>query len=81
MKDGQPPAERISQVARKEESRMGHQGQTEEPRTNRVTRSWGGWTPSRGIWAGVAAAGIFSLIVIAAGVLEPGGDNAAGESA
>ncbi|HET8944392.1 MAG TPA: hypothetical protein VFO59_06380, partial [Dehalococcoidia bacterium] len=59
---------------------MGHQGQTEEPRTNRVTRPWGGWTPSHGFWAGVAAAGVFSLIMVGAAVAQLG-DDAAGESA
>jgi hypothetical protein len=29
----------------------------------------------------VAAAGVFSLIVVAAGIFDPGGDNAAGDYA
>ncbi len=46
---------------------MAHHGQTEDARPDRVTRPWGGWTPSRGFWIGMATVALFSLVLIAAG--------------
>ena len=51
---------------------MAHHGQTEDARTNRVTRPWGGWTPSRGFWIGMATVAIFSLVLLAAGAFAAG---------
>lgn len=51
---------------------MGHQGQTEDSRTNWVTRPLGGWTPSRGFWIGMSTVGIFSLALVVAGAFAAG---------
>jgi hypothetical protein len=51
---------------------MAQHGPTEDAETNRVTRPWGGWTPSRGFWVGMATVGLFSMVLVAAGAFASG---------
>lgn len=59
---------------------MGHQGQTEDARTDRVTRFRGGLTPLRAFWTGMAAAGLVLLVLVATGAFASGREPAAGVS-
>lgn len=51
---------------------MGHEGQTEDARTDRVTRPRGGWTPSGALWIGIAAPAVFAAVLVAAAAFASG---------
>lgn len=59
---------------------MGHEGQTEDARTDRVTRPWGGWTPSGALWIGIAAPALFVLVLAAAAAFASGFNSPKGIS-
>lgn len=51
---------------------MARFGHSEDQGKRPLTRPWGGWTPSRGFWVGMATVGLFSAVLIVAGAVAAG---------